>query len=78
MSQVSGGASGGGGSSPQLLRLYQLIQAYQNKGHLVADLDPLKLSKPANVPELDYHYYGFTDADLDQPIVLDQQVVKGG
>lgn len=42
----------------------QLIRAYRVRGHLHADINPLK--PPArNYPELDPAYYGFTPEDLD-------------
>ncbi len=45
-----------------------LVRAYRARGHLQADLDPLKLAKRPVAPELDYKFFGFTDADLDRPI----------
>ncbi len=53
------------------LRLIMLIRAYRVRGHLIAKLDPLKISHKAHHPELDYHSYGFTDADLDREFYLD-------
>jgi 2-oxoglutarate dehydrogenase E1 component len=46
-------------------RVSQLIDAYRTQGHLAADTDPLGLREPPALPELDYHTYGLTDADLD-------------
>jgi 2-oxoglutarate dehydrogenase E1 component len=40
-------------------------------GHLVADLDPLGMRDHTPHPELDPRSYGFTDADMDRPIFLD-------
>src|SRR5262245_53365650 len=45
-------------------RVDQLVRAYRVRGHLVADIDPLRMPRP-HCPELDPEYYGFTDADLD-------------
>ena len=54
------------------LRALMLIRAYRIRGHLIADLDPLGLTTREIHPELDYRTYGFTDADLDRPIFIDQ------
>ncbi len=53
------------------LRVIMLIRAYRVRGHLVAKLDPLGLTHNEQHPELDYHSYGFTDADLDREFYLD-------
>ena len=47
-----------------------LIRAYRVRGHLEADLDPLGLDALAHHPELDYRTYGFTEADLDREIFI--------
>ncbi|MBI1393511.1 MAG: 2-oxoglutarate dehydrogenase E1 component [Alphaproteobacteria bacterium] len=49
-----------------------LIRAYRVRGHLAADLDPLGLTPRAEHPELDPRSYGFTDADLDRPIFINE------
>ena len=43
----------------------RIINAYRNRGHKAADLDPLKLRNRPPVPELDPSYHGLTAADLD-------------
>jgi len=53
------------------LRLIMMIRAYRVRGHLIAKLDPLGLSGNEHHSELDYHSYGFTDADLDREFYLD-------
>jgi 2-oxoglutarate dehydrogenase E1 component len=53
------------------VRALMMIRAYRMRGHLAADLDPLKLKEPVNHPELDPASYGFTAADMDRPIFLD-------
>ncbi|MEL6424749.1 MAG: 2-oxoglutarate dehydrogenase E1 component [Pseudomonadota bacterium] len=53
------------------VRALMLIRAYRIRGHLAADLDPLNLKEPEEHPELDPKNYGFTEADLDRPIYLD-------
>ncbi|HUC62396.1 MAG TPA: 2-oxoglutarate dehydrogenase E1 component [Alphaproteobacteria bacterium] len=52
------------------LRAIMLIRAYRVRGHLLAQLDPLGLAVREYHPELDYKTYGFTDADLDRPIFI--------
>ncbi len=53
------------------IRALMLIRTYRVRGHLMAELDPLKQVPPAPHPELDYRTYGFTEADLDRPIFID-------
>ncbi len=40
------------------------------RGHLEADLDPLGIERRADHPELDYRTYGFSEADLDREIFI--------
>src|ERR1700710_953768 len=53
------------------LRALMLIRSYRVRGHLEAQLDPLGLQIPAPHAELDPRTYGFTNADLDRPIFID-------
>ena len=53
------------------LRALMIIRAYRIRGHLVADLDPLDMRDKTPHPELDPKSYGFTDADMDRPIFID-------
>jgi len=53
------------------LRALMLIRAYRIRGHLEADLDPLGLEETPPHPELRYETYGFTEADMDRPIFID-------
>ena len=53
------------------LRALMIIRAYRIRGHLAADLDPLGITEQAPHPELDPKSYGFTDADMDRPIFID-------
>lgn len=53
------------------LRALMLIRAYRIRGHLAANLDPLGMRAASNHPELDPKTYGFSDADMDRPIFID-------
>ncbi|SUA99334.1 2-oxoglutarate dehydrogenase E1 component [Pannonibacter phragmitetus] len=53
------------------VRALMMIRAYRMRGHLHADLDPLRLSPPGDHEELHPSSYGFTDADWDRPIFID-------
>jgi 2-oxoglutarate dehydrogenase E1 component len=53
------------------IRALMLIRAYRIRGHLAADLDPLALTDTKHQPELDPVSYGFTEADMDRPIFID-------
>jgi 2-oxoglutarate dehydrogenase E1 component len=53
------------------LRALMMIRTYRVRGHLEAKLDPLGLQVPAPHPELDPATYGFTAADMDRPIFID-------
>jgi len=52
------------------IRALMLIRAYRVRGHLEADLDPLGLKPIERHPELDPISYGFTEADFDRPIFI--------
>ncbi|MDA7426476.1 2-oxoglutarate dehydrogenase E1 component [Thalassococcus lentus] len=53
------------------IRALMIIRAYRIRGHLAADLDPLGMRDNSNHPELDPKSYGFTEADMDRPIFID-------
>ncbi|MFE3836858.1 2-oxoglutarate dehydrogenase E1 component [Pseudogemmobacter sonorensis] len=53
------------------IRALMVIRAYRIRGHLAADLDPLGMQEKTEHPELDPASYGFTEADLDRPIFID-------
>ncbi|HFC05273.1 MAG TPA: 2-oxoglutarate dehydrogenase E1 component, partial [Rhizobiales bacterium] len=53
------------------IRALMMIRAYRMRGHLAANLDPLKLRDEEIQPELDPLSYGFTERDMDRPIFLD-------
>jgi 2-oxoglutarate dehydrogenase E1 component len=45
-------------------RVLQLIDAYRERGHFEAKLDPLGIAPKKDHPELDPAYYGFNDDDM--------------
>ena len=53
------------------IRALMIIRAYRIRGHLIADIDPLGMRDHTPHPELDLRSYGFTDADMDRPIFID-------
>ena len=53
------------------IRALMLIRAYRIRGHLIADLDPLGMRSSEPHPELEPKSYGFTEADMDRPIFID-------
>ena len=53
------------------IRALMLIRAYRVRGHLKADLDPLKLIEFSDHPELKPESYGFEEKDMDRPIFID-------
>ena len=53
------------------IRALMIIRAYRIRGHLIADVDPLGMRDKTPHPELDPKSYGFTEADMDRPIFID-------
>jgi 2-oxoglutarate dehydrogenase E1 component len=53
------------------VRAIMLIRAYRVRGHLHANLDPLGINPHPNDQELHPSHYGFTEADWDRKIFLD-------
>lgn len=63
-----GGEFGGGQTveaNKKAISVMQLINMYRTRGHVLADLNPLKHG-PGHHPELDISYYGLTVWDLDR------------
>ncbi|MCW2623708.1 MAG: 2-oxoglutarate dehydrogenase, component [Mycobacterium sp.] len=54
-------------------RVIELIAAYRNRGHLMADIDPLRLDKTRfrSHPDLDVQSHGLTLWDLDREFKVD-------
>ena len=54
------------------VRAIMMIRAYRMRGHLHANLDPLGIAKPLeDYNELSPETYGFTEADYDRQIFID-------
>src|SRR5690606_20352692 len=54
------------------VRAIMMIRAYRMRGHLHANLDPLGIATPPeDYNELSPESYGFTEADYDRPISID-------
>jgi len=54
------------------VRAIMMIRAFRMRGHLHAKLDPLGMAKPIeDYNELSPENYGFTEADYDRPIFID-------
>jgi hypothetical protein len=57
------------------LKVSQLVNAYRVRGHLIADLDPLRQKPPRMHPELDPNTYGLSIWDLDREFLVE---IAGG
>ncbi|HEX7005135.1 MAG TPA: 2-oxoglutarate dehydrogenase E1 component [Trueperaceae bacterium] len=51
-------------------RVDKLVRNYRVRGHRIAKINPLGRETIA-LPELDPAYYGFTDADMQRPVLAD-------
>ncbi|MCA1749135.1 MAG: 2-oxoglutarate dehydrogenase E1 component, partial [Sphingomonadales bacterium] len=52
------------------IRAMMLIRTYRVRGHLAADLDPLKLHKRELPADLTPDFHGFGEGELDTPVYL--------
>src|SRR3954470_21960714 len=52
------------------IRAMMLIRTYRVRGHLAADLDPLRLTRREVPADLTAEYHSFGDDDLDRPVWL--------
>lgn len=53
------------------IRAIMMIRAYRMRGHLDANLDPLKLEDKGPSPELKPEAFGFGEEDMDRSIFID-------
>jgi multifunctional 2-oxoglutarate metabolism enzyme len=53
------------------MKVGQLVNMYRVRGHLIADLDPLRQREPQMHPELDPTYYGLSIWDNDREFTSD-------
>lgn len=66
------------------VKLMAIIKAYRHRGHLIADLDPLKLDEDLDfykkiIPsgtkrDFEPSSYGFTEADMDREFVVNGEL----
>ncbi|WP_300602249.1 2-oxoglutarate dehydrogenase E1 component [Niabella sp.] len=61
---VAGIATGAGSDWRKEIAVYRLILGYRNKGHLLADTNPIKQRKDRGA-NLDLSFFGLSEADLD-------------
>ncbi len=52
------------------IRAMMLIRTYRVRGHLAANLDPLKLHERIQPADLTPEFHGFVEKDLDKPVYL--------
>ena len=53
------------------VRVIQLIQAYRNRGHQKANLDPLRLKKIRHCDDLDINFHGLDNSNLSESFDTD-------
>ncbi len=63
-------------ASTESIKAIALIRAYRIRGHLLAKLDPLGLSKTEYLDELHPDFYGFKKENYDKPIFLNGTINK--
>ena len=71
------------GSNPEIvdhLKIQLLVRAYQVRGHLLAQLDPLGINQPPTSEktsnELQPSFYGFTEKDMDRKFQLGPGILQ--
>ncbi len=56
-------------------KVFQMVRAYRDRGHLIAKIDPLEIPRPP-LPELFPAFYGFSEADMD--LVFPPETIHSG
>jgi 2-oxoglutarate decarboxylase len=69
--RVDSGALDNDAMLEKQMRVDQLANMYRVRGHLIADLDPLRQRDPEMHPELDPTYHGLSIWDLDREFLAD-------
>ena len=59
------------------IRVIQLIQAYRNRGHQRANLDPLGLKEIKPCEDLDLEFHGLDENDLNKKFKTDTLKING-
>jgi 2-oxoglutarate dehydrogenase E1 component len=62
---ISAGGSPSNDAAAKQGAVSRLVQIYANRGHLIANLDPLGLTQRPRPRVLELGYFGLTEADLD-------------
>lgn len=55
-----------GSANHKQVAVLQLVQAYRERGHLLADIDPIRFREKPTVPDLTLEYHGLDNNDLAQ------------
>lgn len=71
----------------EVAKILQMLRSFQVSGHEVATIDPLELDRDVKQhgmkmtgnlpPQMDYHDYGFTEADLDRTFYINAPHIHG-
>ena len=62
--RIASNTSSNNQTNDKQIKVVQLIQAYRNRGHQVASIDPLRMMDREEVPDLDIEYHGLSNDDL--------------
>ena len=62
--RIASNTSSNNQTNHKQIKVVQLIQAYRNRGHQVASIDPLRMMDREEVPDLDIEYHGLSNDDL--------------
>src|SRR5688572_17037084 len=63
--KASAGVAVSGSQLDKEFAVYQLIQPYRKKGHLIANTNPIRKRKDRHA-NLELSYFGLSDADMDR------------